>query len=50
MLRIGVVVLRKRFFFVISAVLSRAQMLYASRLGYVRRCTEHSAEDFFIFK
>lgn len=22
-------------------------MLYASRLDYIRRCTEHSAEDFF---
>lgn len=22
-------------------------MLYASRLGYIRRCIEHSAEDFF---
>lgn len=23
-------------------------MLYASRLGYIRRCIEHSAEDFFL--
>jgi len=23
-------------------------MLYASRLGYIRRCIEHSVEDFFL--